>query len=105
MSRRVAADPRFSSRYKRNRAIRLAQPDGDLCHLCGHRGARTIDHIVDVVAWWTMYGTYDGVNDIDNLAPAHGTEGRVNNRCPVCLKMCNQSKGRTPPPGVRSRVW
>lgn len=55
---------------------------GDLCHLCLHPGAATCDHIVSVLeaphlAW-----------DLDNLRPAHGT----GNKCPTCLRACNQSR-------------
>lgn len=37
---------------------------GDICWLCGHEGADTIDHLVMV--------SQGGSNTIENLRPAHG---------------------------------
>jgi hypothetical protein len=55
---------------------------GDTCHLCGHGGARQVDHVVSVLeapslAW-----------ELSNCRPAHGTK----NRCPICGRCCNQSR-------------
>jgi len=36
---------------------------GDTCHLCGHPGADTVDHIIP--------RSRGGTDDLDNLRPAH----------------------------------
>ena len=85
--------------FLRNRRLVLAA--SDLCGLCGHRGARTVDHIIPEPLWprdlaGKMLPGFDGVR---NLQPAHGSMGsnrtrrEVDNRCPVCHRLCNQSKG------------
>jgi len=100
-------DPRNGHRYRKAVAACLAE--SDICGICGHPGARTADHIISVDEWLRMYGTYDGVNNPNNLQPAHGTKGRINNPCPHpdCNgRLCNQSRGaRTLTPGIRSRDW
>lgn len=102
-------DPRGTHAYQRNAAAMLAVDD--VCHLCSHPGARTADHIIPVAQWLALHGTYDGVNDPTNLAPAHGTRGRNLNPCPDCAAagrnpLCNQSRGaRTLGPQPRSRDW
>jgi hypothetical protein len=55
-----------------------------VCHLCGHGGARQVDHLESVterpeLAW-----------SLANCRPAHGSPG---NRCPVCGLNCNQLRG------------
>jgi 5-methylcytosine-specific restriction endonuclease McrA len=95
-------DPRSTYQYRRNAALVLAATDR--CHLCGHHGAHTIDHIISVSTWPPGM---PGVNDLANLAPSHGTlrHGRLN-RCPTCKRLCNQSRGnRTPVQQPRSRDW
>ncbi|NUV63246.1 HNH endonuclease [Streptomyces sp. CAI-85] len=64
--------------YRRARAQLLAH--SDVCALCGHAGATTADHDIPV--------SRGGTHGLDNLVPAHGTEG-----CPVCGRCCNQEKG------------
>jgi hypothetical protein len=103
--------------YRRNRAARLAMPDGDLCAICHHPGAQTADHIVSDRDWpRDENGRREpGFDDVDNLQPAHGTMGNIgpHNPCPTCGKLCNQSKGAGPrptrvtlqPPAKRSRDW
>ena len=75
--------------------IRNMLAQTDTCWLCGHGGARTGDHITAHADWLRMYGTLDGFDDPDNLAPAHGTLGNTGlvNRCPICGQLCNQAKG------------
>lgn len=81
--------------YRRNRAILLAS--NDICALCGHGGATTADHIISKKRWLAMYGTMVGFDELTNLQPAHGTMGNTAiNRCPICGKLCNQSKGDRP---------
>lgn len=83
--------------YRRNRAILLAA--NDVCALCRHPGARTADHIIPAKAWPTGDDgkRLPGFDELGNLQPAHGTMGAgrhlVQNRCPTCGKLCNQSKG------------
>lgn len=96
-------DPRNGRPYRRAVAACIAA--SDRCHLCGHHGARTADHIVSVKEWFARHGTYKGVNDPTNLTPAHGTLGRVLNRCPVCAQLCNQSRGARALHPPRSRDW
>lgn len=102
-------DPRGDYTYQCNVAAMLAVDN--TCHLCGHDGARTGDHIISVREWLQLFGTYDGVNDPANLAPAHGTKGRDLNPCPQCEALgrnplCNQSRGARPlEPEARSRDW
>lgn len=83
------------SAYRRNRALLLATTDR--CALCGHGGATTADHVVDARRWPRDPGgrRQPGFNDLANLQPAHGTMGgrQPDNPCPVCGRLCNQSKG------------
>lgn len=55
---------------------------GTRCHLCGHEGAHTADHLVPLSLWGNQ--PYDA-----RLSrPAHGIEG-----CPTCHVKCNSSRG------------
>lgn len=98
-------DPRNGRPYRR--AVKQCIADhGGMCHLCGHGGAGTADHIVSAKEWLALHGNYDGVNDPDNMAPAHGVMGRRLNRCPVCGLLCNQVRGARPlTRAPRSRDW
>jgi hypothetical protein len=105
--------------FQQNRLIVLAV--SDVCVLCGHAGARTVDHIIPKPAWprdqrGRMVPGFDG---LPNLQPAHGSMGsdatrkQPHNRCyqcdPVRGRLCNQSKGDgvrpRPLPVIRSRDW
>ena len=80
----------------------------DLCHLCGHPGARTCDHIITARDWPRgPDGKHlPGLNEVANLAPAHGTIGnRALNPCMQCGRLCNQSRGATPLPAITRRPW
>ncbi len=55
---------------------------GTTCHLCGHAGANTADHIIPLSVWSNQ--PYD-----PRLArPAHGIDG-----CATCHIKCNSSRG------------
>lgn len=72
--------------YRRNRDFVL---QSDICHLCGHPGARQADHLTPLSLGGDM-------TDPENMAPAHGG-GRpgTDNPCPTCGKRCNQKRGNT----------
>lgn len=55
---------------------------GRTCHLCGHEGADSIDHLTPLSVWPDQ--------PLDPLLsrPAHGIKG-----CPVCKVKCNQARG------------
>jgi len=105
MSRRPPGDPRNGHRYRTAVANLLA--NSDRCGLCGHAGARTADHVISIKVWLALHGTYEGVNHPSNLQPAHGTKGRIVNRCPTCDLLCNQLKGADTltEPEPHSRDW
>ncbi len=95
--------------YRRNRDTLLAA--SDICAICGHGGARTADHIISAPFWPRDENgrMLPGFNDLTNLQPAHGTMGAgratEHNRCPVCHRLCNQSKGSGPSRRPSSRDW
>ncbi|MEV7264692.1 hypothetical protein AB0N38_14180 [Micromonospora aurantiaca] len=98
--------------YRTNKAAMLAEPGGDICAICGHGGAKTTDHIISHKQWprGPDGKLLPGFNARSNLQPAHGTMGdkAPPNRCPVCHRLCNQSKGdgtRTTIRSPRSRQW
>lgn len=98
-------------RHRESRAIILAA--SDICHLCGHGGARTADHLITAKDWPRgPDGKHlPGLDEPENMAPAHGSMGsgrnRVHNPCLECGgKLCNQSRGSKPlPVVVRSEDW
>jgi hypothetical protein len=85
----------------------------DLCWICEHPGALTVDHLTQAPYWPRLADgrMAPGFNHPMNLAPAHGTMGAgrtiVHNRCTTCGRLCNQSRGarRPPPPRPQSRDW
>lgn len=96
-------------RYRTNVQILLSA--SDVCGICGHGGARTGDHIVSA-KHWPRDGNgkpLPGLDDLTNLQPAHGTMGagrdRIHNPCPVCGRLCNQSRGARLNRQPRSRDW
>jgi ribosomal protein L37E len=97
--------------FQRNRRLILAV--SDVCAICGHPGARTVDHIVAKPAWprdqaGRMVPGFDGLR---NLQPAHGSMGSnatrktAHNRCRTCGRLCNQSKGDGGTRVRTSRDW
>lgn len=94
-------DPRNTRAYRRNAATILA--NSDICWLCGHAGARTVDHVTRIRDWPP---DLPGVNDLANLRPAHGAGPRISNPCPTCRRMCNQEREHhNITPQRRSRIW
>lgn len=99
-----------NARYLRNRAIVLAT--SDVCGICGHPGSRTVDHIIPAKTWprGSNGRPLPGLDDVGNLQPAHGTmgsgPGRLHNPCPVCGRLCNQSRGaRRSRQRPQTRAW
>lgn len=101
---------------EQDRNGRLVLAASDLCGLCGHGGARTIDHVISYQAWPKDPRTgkpLPGLHHPTNLQPAHGTIGNSGavNRCRQCVTegktgLCNQSKGaRVTVHNRRSRNW
>lgn len=93
-------------RYRRNRGILLATTDR--CGICGHPGSKTADHIIDDKHWpRDAFGKrLPGFDELPNLQPAHGTlqPGKVN-RCPICGRLCNQSRGAREQRRPQTRDW
>lgn len=56
---------------------------GTTCHICGHGGAYTADHLTPLAIW------PDQPLDPKLARPAHGT----GNECPECGERCNQKRG------------
>lgn len=104
---------RNSSRAFRTRARQIIARDGGICHICGHDGADTVDHLIPHKLWPKdpTGQPLPGLDDPNNLAPAHGTRGTAqHNPCntPPCNgRLCNQSRGAgdTTPPETHSRNW
>lgn len=103
-------------RREMDRNGRLVLAVSDLCGLCGHGGARTIDHVIPYSRWPRDPRTgrpLPGLHNPANLVPAHGTIGNTGevNRCPECVAdgrsgLCNQAKGsRILVGNPRSRDW
>lgn len=87
--------------YRTARALMFAR-HGDMCHLCGHPGARQADYLVPVSVDPTQRP------DADLMRPAHGggRPGTTDNPCPVCGRRCNQSKGNRVERVLKtSRAW
>jgi len=85
--------------YLRGRAFVLAA--SEVCWICGHPGARTIDHVITVKECRER-GLLHLLNDPANMRPAHG----AGNRCPECKRHCNQDRGTGEDKTARrSRDW
>jgi 5-methylcytosine-specific restriction endonuclease McrA len=78
-----AGDPRKTSRWQRIRKQILVE--NDICWLCGHPGADSVDHVVPIRKGGEAY-------DLANLRPAHFS--------------CNsRKKDRAIQPNHTSRLW
>lgn len=69
---------RVAARFKR----RVYAMWGRTCHLCGHGGADSVDHLIPLSVW------PDQPLDATLARPAHGVDG-----CPTCGVKCNQVRG------------
>lgn len=76
------ARPRAGHRYNKFRRLVFATY-GNVCWICGHGGARQVDHVESVTEHPELLYT------VSNGRPAHGAPG---NTCPVCKLNCNQIK-------------
>ncbi|WP_430783910.1 hypothetical protein [Actinoplanes sp. G11-F43] len=75
---------------------------GDICHLCGHRGATVADHLKPKRTHPHL------IDDPNNMRPAHGVKNQrgpggipFDARCQTCLRegkpgTCNGSRGAKP---------
>lgn len=96
---------RNSSRAFRKVVAFVVARDAGICGICNHGGAITADHIISARDWPPGL---PGLDDPDNLQAAHGSRGvAVHNRCTICHRLCNQSKGAGGAPQVEthSRRW
>lgn len=75
--------PRAGHRYNLWKRLVL-QTYGDICWICGHGGARQVDHVESMTEHPEL------IYVVANGRPAHGGPG---NTCPVCKLNCNQIKG------------
>lgn len=68
---------------------------GTVCHLCGHDGADSADHLVPISVW------PDQPVDPHGMRPAHYLP------CPTCGRRCNSERGaRVPAEPLRtSEQW
>lgn len=94
---------RQQSPHRHGRPYRRARTQmfaiyGDLCHLCGHPGARSADHLTPISVWPGQ------PVDPHLMRPAHGIEG-----CPTCARKCNTERGAGPlaqaQPLVTTEEW
>ena len=86
-------DGRNSARWKTLR--RQILDESDICWICGHHGADTIDHIVPM--------SMGGQNDRANLRPAHGRR-RPDLGCPGNYSRGDGRRNRNTPRPT-SRTW
>jgi hypothetical protein len=91
---------RSGYRWRKARAT-LMREAPDLCHICGHSGgANEADHEPSLKELERL-----GLDpcDLRFLRRAHGTHAP----CPVCGRLCNQSKGAGQLPSAprQSRAW
>lgn len=100
--------PRSKGRTGRpwRRVAQELRDSTDVCSICGHGGARTVDHDPPLKVLEAL-----GLDPRDRqfLRIAHGSgDPRHPNPCPTCGKYCNQAKGDRlyyTPPAPSSRRW
>ena len=71
-----------SRRWREHTVPKVLRRDGGICHLCGHPGATTADHLIP--------HAHGGTDDLDNLAAAH--------------VRCNQVRGTRPIEQARAQL-
>lgn len=78
-----------------HKAARILAAHAGICHLCGHPGATSVDHIIPWSQW-----DHPGlsVHDKSNLAPAHATP------CPTCGRDCHADKTKTEAAAGRAKA-
>jgi hypothetical protein len=65
---------------------------GDVCHICGHAGADSADHLIPLAADPRQ------LTDATLMRPAH------HNACPTCGVRCNGKRGAKPMDVVRTEM-
>ena len=70
-----------NSRPTRRARAQMFAMYGDLCHLCGHPGADSADHLVPI-----SVAPHQPVSP-HGMRPAHGRP------CPTCGRRCNAERG------------
>jgi 5-methylcytosine-specific restriction endonuclease McrA len=99
----------YDSRAYR-KALAEVQATGPICHICGHPGSDSLDHVLPASLFPELAG------DPSNWRPVHGVNG-----CPQCPpnpsadkrrngqpRRCNQQRGVRlimPETSRRSRAW
>lgn len=73
-----------ASRQRRNRRILAAS---DVCHICGHPGSDSVDHVKALALAADEAEASRLDNDPANLRPAHHDVP-----CPTCGHRCNREK-------------
>lgn len=76
--------PRWGGRRAQRFTRLVLAVYGDVCHLCGHAGADSADHLQ------TRSARPDLIYSIDNARPAHHLA------CPICGVRCNSRRGTRP---------
>lgn len=75
-----------TARQKRNRKVFAEK--GDVCYICGHPGADSIDHVLPLAPVKDDPVELERRDtDLSNLRPAHFKP------CPTCDAECNRNKG------------
>ena len=72
-------------RQERNRRILAAS---DVCHICGHPGSDSVDHVKALARAADEAEALRLDTDPSNLRPAHHDVP-----CPTCGERCNRAKG------------
>lgn len=84
-----------NSRPGRRARLQMFAIYGTVCHLCGHDGADSADHLIPISVWPQQ------PIDPHLMRPAHGRP------CPTCGIRCNRARSAGPIPTAlpRSEEW